>query len=98
MNQRLAKTEVRIAEFKSRLSAYLRSVRKGQEIIVKDRDTPIARVLPYRVPRQRLVTIPPRRSLREFERLLAASSRPRKLKWSDVEEALRWTRRDKLEP
>ena len=40
-------TKVRIAELKARLSEYLRRVRRGHTITVLDRDTPIARVVPY---------------------------------------------------
>jgi antitoxin (DNA-binding transcriptional repressor) of toxin-antitoxin stability system len=40
-------TTVRIAELKSRLSEHLRSVRKGRTLTVLDRDTPIARIIPY---------------------------------------------------
>ena len=40
-------TKVRIAEMKSRLSEYLRSVRKGRTVTVLDRDTPIAQIVPY---------------------------------------------------
>ena len=38
---------VRIAELKSHLSELLRSVRKGRTLTVLDRDTPIARIVPY---------------------------------------------------
>ncbi len=38
---------VRIAEFKSRLSEHLRKVRAGHSLIVLDRDTPVARVVPW---------------------------------------------------
>jgi len=38
---------VRIAELKSRLSEHLRSVRKGRTLTVLDRNTPIARIIPY---------------------------------------------------
>lgn len=40
-------TKVRIAELKARLSEYLRRVRRGHTITVLDRETPIARVVPY---------------------------------------------------
>jgi prevent-host-death family protein len=40
-------TTVRIAELKSRLSEHLRSVRKGRTLTVLDRDTPVARIIPY---------------------------------------------------
>lgn len=39
--------EVRIADLKARLSEHLRSVRKGRTLTVLDRDTPVARIVPY---------------------------------------------------
>lgn len=36
-----------VAELKARLSEYLRAVRKGNEIVIHDRDQPIARIVPY---------------------------------------------------
>lgn len=41
------KKHVQIADLKSHLSEYLRSVRGGQPLIVMDRKTPIARIVPY---------------------------------------------------
>jgi prevent-host-death family protein len=38
---------VRIAQLKSRLSEYLRRVRRGHPLVVMDRETPIARIVPY---------------------------------------------------
>jgi prevent-host-death family protein len=38
---------VNIADLKSRLSEHLRGVRRGHPIVVLDRDTPIARLVPY---------------------------------------------------
>ena len=38
---------VRIAELKARLSEQLRKVRRGRELVIFDRDTPIARLVPY---------------------------------------------------
>ena len=38
---------VRIAQLKARLSEHLRSVRSGRTPTVMDRDTPIARIVPY---------------------------------------------------
>ena len=37
---------VNIAELKNRLSVYLNEVRAGQEVLVRDRNTPIARIVP----------------------------------------------------
>jgi prevent-host-death family protein len=41
---------VGIAELKARLSEHLRSVRNGGTLTVLDRDTPIARIVPYTAP------------------------------------------------
>jgi len=40
-------SDVGIAELKARLSEHLRSVRNGRTLTVLDRDTPIARIVPY---------------------------------------------------
>jgi prevent-host-death family protein len=42
--------DVRIAELKARLSEHLRAVRNGDTLTVLDRDTPIARIVPYAAP------------------------------------------------
>lgn len=88
-------TEVKIAEFKGRLSEYLRSVRKGHEIIIKDRETPIARVIPYQVQPERFVTKLPTKSPSEIDKL--PGIRPKKLKPGDLEKAIRETKRDWLD-
>ena len=40
-------SNIRIADFKSRLSEHLRQVRRGHTLTVMDRNTPIAKVVPY---------------------------------------------------
>jgi prevent-host-death family protein len=66
-------SEVGIAELKARLSEHLRSVRNGGTLTVLDRDTPIARIVPYAVQpleirkakrRLRDLTLPPKPSKR----------------------------------
>jgi prevent-host-death family protein len=84
--------EVKIAEFKAHLSAHLRAVRKGSEITIKDRDTPIARVVPYQAPALGLVTRRPTRSLKEVDRL--PPKKFKNLKPGDLETAYRETRMD----
>ena len=37
---------VNVAELKNHLSAYLRKVRAGQEFIIRDRNLPVARLVP----------------------------------------------------
>jgi prevent-host-death family protein len=39
--------EVRIADLKAHLSEHLRGVRRGRSLAVLDRNTPIARIVPY---------------------------------------------------
>jgi antitoxin (DNA-binding transcriptional repressor) of toxin-antitoxin stability system len=39
--------QVKIAEFKTHLSAHLKKVRKGEEIVILDREQPIAKVIPF---------------------------------------------------
>ena len=43
-------SHVGIAELKARLSEHLRGVRNGGTLTVLDRDTPIARIVPYAAP------------------------------------------------
>lgn len=43
-------SNVGIAALKARLSEYLRTVRNGGTLTVLDRDTPIARIVPYAAP------------------------------------------------
>lgn len=40
-------SRVRIADLKAHLSEHLRKVRGGRTLIVLDRDTPVARIVPY---------------------------------------------------
>lgn len=40
---------VNIAELKARLSAHIRRVRAGEEVLVCDRNQPVARIVPYRI-------------------------------------------------
>ena len=39
-----------VSELKSRLSSYLAAVQRGEEVIVRDRDRPIARLVPLTTP------------------------------------------------
>ncbi len=48
---------VKIATLKAHLSRYLDQVREGNEVVVYDRDTPIARIVPY-APRAGRTTTP----------------------------------------
>jgi prevent-host-death family protein len=58
-------SNVGIAELKAHLSEHLRSVRNGGTLTVLDRDTPIARIVPYAA--QSLELRKARRRLRDLE-------------------------------
>lgn len=68
---------VNIADLKNRLSAYLQLVRNGEELLVKDRDVPVAHISPYKAgsfaeEERELVAAgiltPPRRSIRNWDK------------------------------
>jgi len=84
--------ELKIAAFKSRLSEHLRAVRRGNEIIIKDRETPIARVAPYEASADRFVVRPATGSLQDIAKLPGV--RLKRLKPGDLEKAYREIKRD----
>jgi prevent-host-death family protein len=51
---------VRIADLKARLSEFLRQVRAGDTVVVLDRDTPVAQIVPYAADFEPLHVRPPR--------------------------------------
>lgn len=80
-------SDVRIADLKARLSEHLRSVRNGSTLTVFDRDTPVARIVPYsaqpldiRKARRRLrdLKLPPRPARRTDSLALIVEDRRRR--------------------
>lgn len=61
--KRPAEKTVKVAELKARLSAYLRGARRGHPVTVCDRETPIARLVPYETEDAPLVVRRPIRKL-----------------------------------
>ena len=57
----LAMKQVKIAELKDRLSEHLRAVENGAEVVVMDRNRPIARIVPLPPPGRRIRVIQPGR-------------------------------------
>lgn len=51
---------VKIAELRNRLSEFLRAVEKGVEVVVTDRDRPIARIVPVRPSARQIRIRPPK--------------------------------------
>jgi len=41
---------VKIGELRDNLSSYVRLVRRGEEVVVLDRDRPVARIVPFEAP------------------------------------------------
>lgn len=69
---------VKIADLKAKLSAHLQLVRNGEEVLVCDRDEPVARIIPIHTaelsePERRLISrgalTPPRRRRKADEPL-----------------------------
>ena len=50
----------KVSELKARLSSYLAEVRKGDTVVVLDRRTPIARLIPYENTQELKITEPTR--------------------------------------
>lgn len=57
---------VKIAELKDRLSEHLRAVEKGAEVIVTDRNRPIARIVPLTDGREQVRVLPASRSFKSI--------------------------------
>lgn len=58
----LAMKTVKIAELKNHLSEHLRSVEAGEEIVVTDRNRPIAKIIPHSKAERRIRISEPKRS------------------------------------
>ncbi|HNV73340.1 MAG TPA: type II toxin-antitoxin system prevent-host-death family antitoxin [Gemmatimonadaceae bacterium] len=57
---------VKVAELKANLSAYLRAAREGHQVTVCDRDTPVARLVPFEAGGEVLVVRRALRALHDF--------------------------------
>lgn len=67
-------TRVKIADLKDHLSAHLRAVERGAEVVVTDRDRPIARISPIIDAGRQIQVRPPTRDfsdVRDRERVPA---------------------------
>ena len=84
-------TTAKVSELKARLSAYLAEVRSGGEVLVYDRATPIARIVPFDAGRDDLDLIPASLPPSTLKRVKGV--RPRKR--IDVDRLLAELRRDR---
>ncbi|MEJ7757971.1 MAG: type II toxin-antitoxin system prevent-host-death family antitoxin [Gemmatimonadaceae bacterium] len=58
-------SKVGVADLKAKLSEYLRTVKRGEEITVSDRNEPIARIVPF-TSRGALIVREPTREYKSF--------------------------------
>lgn len=79
---------VKISELKARLSSYLAAVRRGETVVVTDRVTPVALLVPYEEAHDGLVIEEPTAPLRGLKNIRGV--RPRRP--IDVVELLRESR------
>ena len=84
-------SDVKVSELKAKLSAYLSEVRRGKTVIVYDRATPIARLVPFESEPDDLVIIEASASPSELKRIKGV--RPKKP--IDADKLLRELRRDR---
>ena|SRR3989442_15856992 len=84
-------SDVKIAELKARLSSYLAEVRRGQTVVVYDRSTPIARLVPFEKEAEDIVIIEASASPAELKKIKGV--RPKKR--IDADKLLRELRRDR---
>jgi prevent-host-death family protein len=84
-------SEVKIAELKARLSAYLAEVRRGETVVVYDRSTPVARLVPFEKEPDDIVIIEASVSPTELRKIKGV--RPKKR--IDADKLLRELRRDR---
>jgi prevent-host-death family protein len=66
------KPSVGIAELKAHLSEYVRAAQSGSEVIIKDRQTPVAKLVPIQQPPMIGEIRRATRSLAEVQRMLNA--------------------------
>jgi prevent-host-death family protein len=59
----------KVSEFKAHLSAYLAEVRHGETVIVCDRNTPVARLVPYEDDRNRFTIERPGRPISDLKKV-----------------------------
>jgi prevent-host-death family protein len=84
-------TRAKVSELKARLSAYLAEVRGGGRVVVYDRNTPIAELVPFQQEEDDLVIIEASAPAGELRKLKGV--RPRKP--VDVDKMLRELRADR---
>lgn len=89
------KSKVGIAELKARLSEYVRAVRHGREIIIKDRETEVAKIVPIRERKLPFRVIPASRPSKGIDDMVGF--RPTAVTPEEIERILAETRADRID-
>ena len=88
-------SSVQIAKLKNNLSSYLRRVRQGKEVVIKDRETPFAKIIPFSANEPRLVIWPAKSSPKDLMKIIKKiPPTPTPLKFSSMK-VLRENREDR---
>lgn len=69
----MAMNKVKVGELRNHLSKYLKKLRSGVEFTIQDRDTPIARLVPFKewtAPVKKLEMIPPKNGFEGFSKFI----------------------------
>jgi prevent-host-death family protein len=89
------KSKVGIAELKAHLSEYVRAAQKGKEVIIKDRETEVARIVPIRERKPAFRVIPASRPSKGIDDL--AGFRPTGVTPEEIERIFAETRADRID-
>jgi prevent-host-death family protein len=89
------KSKVGIAELKAHLSEYVRAAQKGKEVIIKDRETEVAKMVPIRERMPVFQVIPASRPSKGIDDL--AGFRPTGVTPEEIERIFAETRADGID-
>ena len=89
------KSKVGIAELKAHLSAYVRAAQKGKEVIIKDRETEVAKIVPIRERTLAFRVIPASRPSKGIDDM--AGFRPTGVTPEEIERIFAETRADRID-
>jgi len=89
------KSKVGIAELKAHLSEYVRAAQKGKEVVIKDRDTEVAKIVPIRERTSAFRVIPASRPSKGIDDM--AGFRPTGVTPEEIERLFAETRADRID-
>jgi prevent-host-death family protein len=89
------KSKVGIAELKAHLSEYVRAAQKGKEVIIKDRETEVAKMVPIRERMPVFQVIPASRPSKGIDGL--AGFRPTGVTPEEIDRIFAETRADRID-